>query len=161
MKCDFYTTGVFDVIFSIFIIIASFSFVAAFVSISALVALSVSLTAAFITSALRGGVICAFENKVVIIHKFFSKRVLASSVRYSDIKHAEYNVKSVHSRLGFVRYDIILTITKGTGRTVKIISKMDIEENLPTDNPDEYKEYLNEHPMVKMCNFINERAGKF
>ena len=120
----------------------------------------VSLTATLITLALRGGVICAFENKVVIAHKFFSKRVLVSTIRYSDIKHAKYNVKAIHSRLGFLRYEMKFTITKKSKSSVNIISWLDVDENLPTDNPDEYKEYLNEHPMVKMCNFINERAGK-
>ena len=166
MKCDFYSTGVFDIIFSIFLLTAIFSFSSfaaaipyfpTFSGISFVIFL-ISLPASIIISSLRDGVIYAFEKKVVIIHKFFSRKVLVSHISYRDIEYAEYNVKAVYSRLGFVEYDIILTITKKTGSTVKVTSALDIKENMPTDKPDEYKKYLNERPLVKMCRFINEKS---
>ena len=167
MKYEFDSTGDTDGVYTTFFLIAIFSFGIAIASIAdypnfsgiMFIIFLVSLLAVFITSVLRGGVIYAFEKKVVIIHKFFSRKVLVSHISYRDIEYAEYNVKAVYSRLGFVEYDIILTITKKTGSSVKVTSGLDIKENMPTDKPDKYKKYLNEHPIVKMCNFINEKAG--
>ncbi|MCH5194564.1 MAG: hypothetical protein J1F11_11420 [Oscillospiraceae bacterium] len=166
MKCDFDSTGVLDGVHLTFLLIAIFSFSSFLAAIPyfpifsgvSFIIFFVSSPAALITSALRGGVIYAVGDKIIIMHRFFNKKVFVSYIRYRDIEYAEYNVKAVHSRIGFIGYDIILTITKKTEGTVKITSGLDIKESMPTDNPDEYKKYLNEHQMVKICRFINERA---
>ena len=169
MKCEFESTGVLGGIHTTFLLTAIFSFSSflaaipyfpTFSGVSFIIFL-VSLSATIITSALQSGVIYAFESKIMIIHRFFNKRVLVSYISYRDIEYADYNVKAVHSRIGFVGYNITLTITKKSEKTVKITAMMDINENMPTEKPDEYKKYLNEQPLVKMCRFINERARKF
>ena len=169
MECKFDSSEGFGILNQIFSLSAIFSFSTVLAAIPYFPTVSgvsfiiflVSLPAAIITSALRGGVLCAFENKVVIIHRFFNKRVFVSSIRFSDIKHADYNVEANYSRLGFSGYEIKLTITTKTENEVKITAAMDIDEHMPTEKPDEYKAYLNEQPFVKMCRFINERAKKF
>lgn len=168
MKCEFDSMGVFGVLHEIFLLSAILSFGSSFVflifeenvlgaSVSFIIFL-VSFTAENITSVLNNGYIYVLESKVIITHKFFNKKVFVSYISYRDIEYAEYNVKAVHSRMGFLRYDITLTITKKSGRAVKVVSGLDIKENMPTDKPDEYKEYLNEQPFVKMCRFINEKS---
>ena len=160
--------GVFGALHEVFTLSDILSFGAAFVflvfeesvlgaSVSFIIFL-VSFTAENITSVLNNGSIYALESKVMIVHKFFNKKVFVSCISYRGIEYAEYNVKAAHSRIGFIRYDITLIITKKSGSTVKVTSGLDIKENMPTDKPDEYKEYLNEHPMAKICRFINERA---
>lgn len=166
MKCEFDSTGILGDVHTAFSLIAVFSFslsVAAIpyyliASLVSFVIFLVSLPATFITSSLQDGVIYAVEDKIIITHKFFNKKVFVSSIRYSDIEYAEYNVKALHSRIGFCGYEIKLIITTKTGSSVKITSGMDIKENMPTDKPDEYKKYLNKRPLVKMCRFINEKS---
>ena len=169
MKCEFESTGVLGGVNTTFFLTAIFSFSTFFAALPyfsivsgvSFIIFLVSLPAAIITSALRGGVIYAFESKIMIIHRFFNKRVFVSSIRFSDIKHADYNVEASYSRIGFIGYNITLTITEKTENEVKITAAMDIDEHMPTEKPDEYKKHLSEQPLVKMCRFINERARKF
>lgn len=169
MKCDFDSTGVLYGIYFTFLLTAIFSFSTFFAALPyfsvvsgvSIVIFLVSLPAAIITSALKGGVIYALEDKIIIIHKFLNKRVLVSYISYRDIKHADYNVQPFRSRIAFYGYNIILTITKKSGKTVKITALMDITESMPTEKPDEYKAHLNKQALMKMCRFINEKARKF
>ena len=169
MKCDFDSTGVFSILRQIFILSAIFSislvpcFIFDYTNVSGIlfIIFIVSIIALLIISRLKGGIICILENKIIIAHKFFNKNVLVSSISYRDIKYAEYNVEAVRSRVLFFGYNVILKITKKSKKTVKITAMMYIKENFPMDYPDEYKEYLNEQPLVKICSLINERAGKF
>lgn len=164
MKCDFDSTGVISDLHWTFTLIAIFSFISFMAAIPdfpnafgvSFAIFLLSLSAFFLTSDLKCGSIYAFEDKVIIIHKFFGKKVFVSSIKYSDIRLAKYNIKT--SGWGFIRYDIVLTIFKKSERNIRIKSKMNRNKYMPTEKPDEYKEYLNEHPMVKMCSFINERA---
>ena len=169
MKCEFDSTGIFSILYQISILSAIFSCSAVFAfnfrfpigaGISFII-LILSMIALIITLNLKSGIICAIEDKVIITHIFLSKSVFVSAISYEDIKCAEYNVKALHSRLGFCGYEIILTITEKTENEFKITAAMNIDEHMPTEKPDEYKKYLNEQPLVKMCRFINERARKF
>lgn len=170
VKCQFDSTGTFYVLRQIFQLsaIIPLGFLPTCIifdelSVSGIlfIIFIISIMALLIISRLEGGIIGILENKVIIAHKIFNKHVLVSSISYNDIISAEYNVEAVRSRLIFFGYKVILKITQKSKKTVKITAMMDIKENFPMDYPDEYKEYLNEQPLVKMCRLINERARNF
>ncbi|MCH5348889.1 MAG: hypothetical protein J1E40_06160, partial [Oscillospiraceae bacterium] len=130
MKCEFDSTGVLGGVHSTFFLIAVFSFSSFLAAIPyfptfsgvSFIIFFVSSPVSFITSTLQDGVIYAVGDKIIITHKFFNKKVFVSYISYRGIEYAEYNVEAVHSRIGFIRYDIILIITEKSGNSVKITS---------------------------------------
>lgn len=107
----------------------------------------------------QDGTILADENGIVISHKLLEKNVFVSKITYDEIDYADYKIKATHHRLyGFMGYVLTLSLKKKNGKTVKLIAKLDIPENMPTEKPDEYKEFLANCPMVKMCEYINNKV---
>ena len=79
-------------------------------------------------------------------------------IKYNEIESAEYHIEDVRSRLLFYYYTFILVIKKKSGRQIKIAVSLDIDEKFPMENPEEYKKYLDEQPIMQMCKYINERS---
>ena len=42
---------------------------------------------------------------------------------------------------------------------IVFVSTMNIDNKFPAAEPDKYKEYISEHPVQKLCDFINEQIG--
>lgn len=122
------------------------------------VVLLLSIIAMIFFSFFNGGVIRARGKQVIISHNFMGGRAFISRIEYRDISYVEYHVKTVHSRWGFERYDLNIVINKKSGKKVTLSKSLDIKENFPTENPDEYKKMLKEQPLIRICKYINERA---
>lgn len=103
------------------------------------------------------GTISALENEIVISLNSSAVKLPDLHLKYDEIELAEYKIKDVRSRVSFWYYKYILIIKKKSGKEVKIAVSLDIEESLPLDNPEKYKKYINEQPLMKMCKYINER----
>lgn len=168
MKCEFDTAGLRDLLKDIFIILTVFSLVFILPSLGAdefMTAFFVSL-AVFILSVIglisvhlfKGGIIRADEEQVVISHNFMGVKAFASYMGYDKIECVDYQIEDVRSKVIFYYYKLILVIKKKSGKKVKVSVRLDIKENFPMENPEEYKEYLDEQPLIKICKYINERS---
>lgn len=169
MKCKFDTTGKNSFFKQLFVLSAVISlsfcfallgrdeFTAWFVVSLVLLILSVIGLAAVLLVGGNGGTISALENEIVISRNSSAVKLPDFHIRYNEIELAEYKIKDVRSRVSFWYYKYILIIKKKSGKEVKIAVSLDIEESLPLDNPEKYKKYINEQPLMKMCKYINER----
>ena len=126
-------------------------------AVSAII-LIVSAVAAVILLNIKGGVIYARSDKLVISHSFASRKVLISRIRYEDIEYADYNVTQKRSRLGFYCYVFELNIHMKNGKKIKLCADLHIPEDKPMCDPDGYKRYLNDLPVMKLCRYINEKS---
>lgn len=126
-------------------------------AVSAII-LIVSAVAAVILLNIKGGVIYARSDKLVISHSFASRKVLISRIRYEDIEYADYNVTQKRSRLGFYCYVFELNIHMKKGKKIKLCADLHIPEDKPMCDPDGYKRYLNDLPVMKLCRYINEKS---
>lgn len=113
---------------------------------------------AIFLSFFKGGVIRARGKQVIISHNFMGGRAFVSRIGYNEIAYAEYHIKALHSRWGFSNYILIMEINKKSGKKISLYNELDIKESFPTENPDEYREYLKEQPLMQLCKYINERA---
>ena len=114
--------------------------------------------AAVVLLNIKGGVIYARSDKLVITHSFASRKVLISRIRYEDIEYADYNVTQKRSRLGFYCYVFELNIHMKNGKKIKLCADLHIPEDKPMCDPDGYKRYLNDLPVMKLCRYINEKS---
>ena len=126
-------------------------------AVSAII-LIVSAVAAVVLLNIKGGVIYARSDKLVITHSFASRKVLISRIRYEDIEYADYNVTQKRSRLGFYCYVFELNIHMKNGKKIKLCADLHIPEDKPMCDPDGYKRYLNDLPVMKLCRYINEKS---
>lgn len=126
-------------------------------AVSAII-LIVSAVAAVVLLNIKGGVIYARSDKLVISHSFASRKVLISRIRYEDIEYADYNVTQKRSRLGFYCYVFELNIHMKKGKKIKLCADLHIPEDKPMCDPDGYKRYLNDLPVMKLCRYINEKS---
>lgn len=126
-------------------------------AVSAII-LIVSAVAAVVLLNIKGGVIYARSDKLVITHSFASRKVLISRIRYEYIEYADYNVTQKRSRLGFYCYVFELNIHMKNGKKIKLCADLHIPEDKPMCDPDGYKRYLNDLPVMKLCRYINEKS---
>ena len=126
-------------------------------AVSAII-LIVSAVAAVVLLNIKGGVIYARSDKLVITHSFASRKILISRIRYEDIEYADYNVTQKRSRLGFYCYVFELNIHMKNGKKIKLCADLHIPEDKPMCDPDGYKRYLNDLPVMKLCRYINEKS---
>ena len=126
-------------------------------AVSAII-LIVSAVAAVVLLNIKGGVIYARSDKLVITHSFASRKVLISRIRYEDIEYADYNVTQKRSRISFYCYVFELNIHMKNGKKIKLCADLHIPEDKPMCDPDGYKRYLNDLPVMKLCRYINEKS---
>ena len=126
-------------------------------AVSAII-LIVSAVAAVVLLNIKGGVIYAKSDRLIISHNFASRKVLISRIRYEDIEYADYNVTQKRSRLGFYCYVFELNIHMKNGKKIKLCADLHIPEDKPMCDPDGYKRYLNDLPVMKLCRYINEKS---
>lgn len=128
------------------------------VTVSAII-FAVSVAAAVILHNIKSGVIYVKSDELVIVHSFAAREVLVSRISYEDIEYADHNVTQKRSRIGFYCYVFELYIHIKSGQKIKLCIDLDISENMPTSDPDGYKRYINDQPIMKICRYINERKN--
>lgn len=170
MKCGFDSTGTLGTLYETSIVIAVLAVslaIAFFGSFDdrglapggvSLIIFIVSAVVAVVLLNIKGGVIYAKSDKLVITHSLASRKILISKIRYEYIEYADYNVTQKRSRLGFFCYIFELNIHMKNGKKIKLCVDLDIPENKPTGDPDGYKRYINDLPMMKLCRYINEKS---
>ena len=118
----------------------------------------ISAVAAVFLLNIKGGVIYAKSDKLVITHSFASRKVLISRISYEYIQYADYNVTQKRSRISFYCYVFELIIHMKNGKKIKLCVDLNIPEDKPMCDPDGYKRFINDQPIMKLCSYINEKS---
>ncbi len=167
MKCRFNSTGTLGTLYETAVVIATMSaslflscirpeFSAAMTAWAIIFIIS-AVAAVFLLN-IKGGVIYAKSDKLVITHSFASRKVLISRISYEYIQYADYNVTQKRSRISFYCYVFELIIHMKNGKKIKLCVDLHIPEDKPMCDPDGYKRYINDLPVMKLCRYINERS---
>lgn len=170
MKLRFDSTGTLGTLYETSIVIAVLAVSLAIASFGSfddrglapggvsLIIFIVSAVVAVVLLNIKGGVIYAKSDKLVISHSFASRKVLISRISYEYIQYADYNVTQKRSRLGFYCYVFELNIHMKNGKKIKLCVDLNIPEDKPMCDPDGYKRYINNLPMMQLCRYINEKS---
>ena len=169
MKCSFDSTGTIGAMCEAAVVIAIMAFSAAIAFYGSfddrglapgvlLIAFIISVVAAVVLDIIKGGVIYARSDRLIIVHSFGAWKILVSRISYEDIEHAAYNVKQKRGRAGFYCYEFELFIHMKSGRKIKLCVDLDIPENMPMCDPEGYKRYISGQPIMKLCRYINEKS---
>lgn len=103
------------------------------------------------------GEIIADEEKITVVTTFFGKSVRKKIIEYNDIDRTDCGVEAYGIRGGSIRYTIRLTIKmKGVSRFI-VSSNMNIAGSFPAEQPDKYKQYLHEQPLMKISHYIDSK----
>ncbi|MDE6746843.1 MAG: hypothetical protein K2J72_09430 [Oscillospiraceae bacterium] len=105
---------------------------------------------------LHGSVI-ADEKATVIVSVLFGKTVRKKVIDYSNIKNVKCGVESHGMRYGNVVYEMVLTITTVDELEAIFLKRLNIETDFPASEPDKYKQYLHDQPLMKISHYIDSK----
>lgn len=169
MKCSFDSTGTLGTLYEAAVVFVAMSVSLFLISIgdyyrfSTLMAVSAIIFIVFAVAAvvllnIKGGMIYAKSDKLIITHSLASRKILVSRISYEDIEYADHNVTQKRSRLGFYCYVFELIIHMKSGKKIKLCVDLNIPEDKPMCDPDGYKRFINDQPIMKLCRYINEKS---
>lgn len=101
--------------------------------------------------------ITADNEKIIVVHTIFKKEFLHKNIEYNKIDCAECEVKAIGTRYGGIIYKMFLKLKMKDGSEISGFKELSIESELPVSRPDEYKRYVSEQPLQKLCDFINKQ----
>ena len=102
-------------------------------------------------------IINADNEKIIVVYTIFKKEFLHKNIEYDKIDCTECEVKAVGTRYGGVIYKMYFTVKMKDGSEFSGFEELNMESGLPVSRPDEYKRYISEQPLQKLCDFINEQ----
>lgn len=104
------------------------------------------------------GSITADEKALVIFSVIFGKTVRKKVIEYSEIDGTECGVKTeIRSRWGGVSYTMVLTIKMKDGSETDFSKVLNIGSNFPASEPDKYKKYISEQPLMQLSHYIDSK----
>lgn len=173
MKCRFdYTQRYETVIFILLILLALSLFSVMFFSfpelsvgalrILFLVIFAVIIGTVLVISAGRKGVIRADDSKISISHLFFRRNVFIWNIPYEDVEYVlcQVNARAIANRAGrsSITYTLVLTIKINDRSEMNFIKDLKFKNDFPAAKSEKFNKYINEQPLMKMCEYINERT---
>ena len=104
------------------------------------------------------GSVTADEKAVVIVSTLFGKTVRKRVIEYSEIDSTECGVETeLRRRWGGVRYTMVLTIKMKDGLEALFLKVLNIADGFPASEPDKYKQYLHDQPLMKISHYIDSK----
>lgn len=158
MKAKFDSTKTTENIFIVLLLAMVFAvFILSFQNImAALIPAAVFLVLVGLCLACRGEII-ADENRITVVTTFFGKAVKKKIIEYADVDRTDCGVEAFGTRVRSVSYIIRLTIKmEGVSRFI-VSAKMNIASSFPVEQPDKYKQYLSEQPLMKISHYIDSK----
>lgn len=115
-------------------------------------------------SALMFGIYCAFggevtadERGVTAVTTFFGKKIREKYIEYSDIDRTDCGVSVHHTRGYHVSYHMYFIIKKKNGSKFSVSSRLNISSSFLANEPDKYKQYLHEQPLMQLSHYIDNK----
>ncbi len=149
---DFYIlVRVFIIIFGVFVISCSENKLVGF-----LIFMAVYLPIDVFFMRYKGKII-ADESGITVVRTLFGKEIIKKFIKYSEIQSADCGVDTIGIKsIGATRYTIEFTLRmKDDDSEIVFMSTMNIDNRFPAAEPDKYKEYLQEQPLMKISNYID------
>lgn len=103
---------------------------------------------------LRNGRIAADDEKLTV--SYFSR----IEIRFSEIDCANCEVDAHGDRWGNIYYELVLKIEAKDSRSYTFCQPLNLESGYPAKHPDEYKRFVEEQSLTKMCALIKSRIEK-
>lgn len=117
---------------------------------------AVLLAMAVILSSFHGKII-ANEEKITVVTTFFGKAVRRKNIEYNDIDRTDCGVDTVGNRLGSVSHMMTFTIRMKSGSKITVFKRLGIGASFPAEQPEKYKQYLHEQPLMKISHYIDSK----
>lgn len=171
MKCKFDCTKVYEILEIAFICFLPISFVMiAFFSFSELsvramqtlfwTILTIVIFIFLALSTVRKGVIRADSDRISISRLFFGRNVFVRNVPYENVEYVLCQADAKGTKYGRIVYELVLTVKIKGRNEMNFVKKLKFKDYFPVRQPKKFNAYLDEQPMMKVYNYINERMGK-
>ena len=105
------------------------------------------------------GKIIADESGITVVRILFGKEIRKKFIKYSEIQSADCGVDTIGIKsIGATRYTIEFTLRmKDDDSEIVFMSTMNIDNKFPAAEPDKYKEYLHQQPIMKIFRYIDSK----
>lgn len=155
MKAKFASTGIIKIVFG-FVFALDVIFITVFLcGIKLYGIIALILTACVVSLNSLHGYVSAGEKEVIIVFTLFGKAVKKKILEYGEIESTECIVETeLYGRGGGIIYKMVLTVKKKDGTEMELLKKLNIESGFPAEQPDKYKQYLAEQPLMKISHYI-------
>lgn len=105
------------------------------------------------------GEIIADEKRITIVTTFWGKNIRKKYIEYGDVDCADCGVETFGNRWGSVFHTIKFTIKLKNISEFTVSDRLDIEANFPAEQPEKYRQYLDEQPLMQISNYINNKLN--
>lgn len=96
------------------------------------------------------GKIIADENGVTIFRTFLGRSYGKKFIEYGKIKSTDCGILTASTK-----YAMELTLKMRDGSKIVLYNTMKIGASFPAEQPDKYKKYLHEQPLMKISHYID------
>lgn len=103
------------------------------------------------------GKIIADENGVTIFRTFLGRSYGKKFIEYSKIKSTDCGIITSRQRGGGTSFAMEFTLKMRDGSKIVLYNTMKIGASLPAEQPDKYKEYLHEQPLMQISHYIDSK----
>jgi len=103
----------------------------------------------------RGGYILFLsEQNSIAVCRGRKKRIIP----IENIESVSCLPEITHTR-GSIKHMLVFTVILDTGKKLEFYAKLDIDKDMPVQQPEKFKEYIAEQPMMKLYEYINKCLG--
>lgn len=103
------------------------------------------------------GKIIADENGITVIKTFWGRKVGEKFIEYSEVQDTDCGIEPVWNRLITTQYVMELTLKMRDGSKIVLMNTMKIGTGFPATEPEKYKQYLHEQPLMKISHYIDSK----
>lgn len=103
------------------------------------------------------GKIIADENGITVIKTFLGIKVAEKFIEYSKVRGTDCGVNPVWRRIGTTRYIMEFNLKMRDGSKIVLCNTMNIGTNFLANEPDKYKQYLHDRPLMKISHYIDSK----
>lgn len=103
------------------------------------------------------GELVADEKGVTVVTMLFGKKIKEKFIEYSDIDYTDCGVSTYGTRGWGISYSMYFTIKKKGGSKFTVSNRLNISSSFLANEPDKYKQYLHEQPLMKISHYIDSR----
>ena len=103
------------------------------------------------------GELVADKNGVTVVTMLFGKKIKEKFIEYSDIDYTDCGISTYGTRGWGIFYSIYFTIKKKSGSKFTVSNRLNISSSFPANEPDKYKQYIHNQPLMKISHYIDSR----
>lgn len=103
------------------------------------------------------GELVANEKGVTVVTMFFDKKIKEKFIAYSDIDYTDCGVSTYGTRGWGIYYHMYFIIKKKNGSKFTASNRLNIASSFPANEPDKYKQYLHEQPLMQLSHYIDSK----